>query len=87
MNEMHFDASLLVFSCSHSFLYLKLSYSIVSLCNHLSRSLVKKVLIQDECLVGTSFKGEEENEILLWIEICKTLMVWGGKPGILCVCC
>uniref|UniRef100_G1MXX9 Death-associated protein kinase 2 n=1 Tax=Meleagris gallopavo TaxID=9103 RepID=G1MXX9_MELGA len=62
----------------------KLSYSIVSLCNHLSRSLVKKVLIQDECLVGTFFKGEE-NEILLWIEICKTLMVWGGKPGILCM--
>ncbi|XP_065589618.1 death-associated protein kinase 2 isoform X3 [Cyrtonyx montezumae] len=28
----------------------KLSYSIVSFCNHLSRSLVKKVLIQDECL-------------------------------------
>uniref|UniRef100_A0A8C2T9X1 Death-associated protein kinase 2 n=1 Tax=Coturnix japonica TaxID=93934 RepID=A0A8C2T9X1_COTJA len=59
----------------------KLSYSIVSLCNHLSRSLVKKVLIQDECLVGTFFKGEEGNEILLWIEICNTLMFWCGKTG------
>lgn len=65
-------------------IYLQLSYSIVSLCNHLSRSLVKKALIQDECLVGTFFKGEE-NAILLWIEICKMSVVWGGKPGILCM--
>ncbi|XP_021263495.1 death-associated protein kinase 2 isoform X6 [Numida meleagris] len=39
----------------------KLSYSIVSLCNHLSRSLVKKVLIQDECLRNC----ESDNEDLL----------------------
>ncbi|EOA95391.1 Death-associated protein kinase 2 [Anas platyrhynchos] len=43
----------------------KLSYSIVSFCNHLSRSLVKKVLIQDESLVGTFFKEEEERDILI----------------------
>uniref|UniRef100_A0A8C5F0X0 Death associated protein kinase 2 n=1 Tax=Gopherus evgoodei TaxID=1825980 RepID=A0A8C5F0X0_9SAUR len=39
----------------------KLSYSIVSLCNHLSRSQMRKVpLIQDESLVGTLKKQEEE---------------------------
>uniref|UniRef100_A0A8C0G2W9 non-specific serine/threonine protein kinase n=1 Tax=Chelonoidis abingdonii TaxID=106734 RepID=A0A8C0G2W9_CHEAB len=39
----------------------KLSYSVVSLCNHLSRSQMRKVpLMQDESLVGTLKKQEEE---------------------------
>uniref|UniRef100_A0A493TX91 Death-associated protein kinase 2 n=3 Tax=Anas platyrhynchos TaxID=8839 RepID=A0A493TX91_ANAPP len=37
----------------------KLSYSIVSFCNHLSRSLVKKVLIQDESLRNCESDGED----------------------------
>ncbi|OXB65676.1 hypothetical protein ASZ78_014655 [Callipepla squamata] len=59
---------------------LLLSYSIVSFCNRLSRSLEKKVLIQDECLVGIFFKGKEEKEVLLWIDICKTLGWEARKP-------
>ncbi|XP_040536517.1 death-associated protein kinase 2 isoform X7 [Gallus gallus] len=39
----------------------KLSYSIVSLCNHLSRSLVKKVLIQDECLRNCESESDSED--------------------------
>ncbi|KAM6059202.1 death-associated protein kinase 2 isoform 4-T4 [Theristicus caerulescens] len=37
----------------------KLSYRIVSLCNHLSRSLVKKVLIQDESLRNCESDSED----------------------------
>ncbi|XP_040425358.1 death-associated protein kinase 2 isoform X4 [Cygnus olor] len=37
----------------------KLSYSIVSLCNHLSRSLVKKVLIQDGSLRNCESDSED----------------------------
>nr|XP_047937316.1 death-associated protein kinase 2 isoform X6 [Anser cygnoides] len=37
----------------------KLSYSIVSLCNHLSRSLVKKVLTQDESLRNCESDNED----------------------------
>ncbi|KAM6119236.1 LOW QUALITY PROTEIN: death-associated protein kinase 2 [Pterocles gutturalis] len=37
----------------------KVSYRIVSLCNHLSRSLVKKVLIQDESLRNCESDGED----------------------------
>uniref|UniRef100_A0A8B9E643 Death-associated protein kinase 2 n=1 Tax=Anser cygnoides TaxID=8845 RepID=A0A8B9E643_ANSCY len=67
----------------------KLSYSIVSLCNHLSRSLVKKVLTQDESLVGIFFKEEEEKDILIRIEFYYACMdaqanrmgmVLSGKP-------
>ncbi|XP_052527533.1 death-associated protein kinase 2 isoform X6 [Tympanuchus pallidicinctus] len=39
----------------------KLSYSIVSLCNHLSRSLVKKALIQDECLRNGESESDSED--------------------------
>nr|XP_009679820.1 PREDICTED: death-associated protein kinase 2 isoform X4 [Struthio camelus australis] len=37
----------------------KLSYSIVSFCNHLSRSLVKKVLIQDDSLRNCESESED----------------------------
>ncbi|XP_010181773.1 PREDICTED: death-associated protein kinase 2-like, partial [Mesitornis unicolor] len=37
----------------------KLSYRIVSLCNHLSRSLVKKVLLQDESLRNCESDSED----------------------------
>ncbi|XP_065498237.1 death-associated protein kinase 2-like [Caloenas nicobarica] len=37
----------------------KLSYRIVSLCNHLSRSLVNKVLIQDEGLRNCESDSED----------------------------
>ncbi|KAJ7425199.1 hypothetical protein WISP_24535 [Willisornis vidua] len=37
-------------------LSLQLSYRIVSLCNHLSRSLVRKVLLRDEGSVGALLK-------------------------------
>lgn len=38
----------------------QLSYRVVSLCNHFSRSLVKRVLAQDESLVGAFLTWEEE---------------------------
>ncbi|XP_052663496.1 death-associated protein kinase 2 isoform X4 [Harpia harpyja] len=68
----------------------KLSYRIVSLCNHLSRSLVKKVLIQDESLVGTFLKrAEEKDQFYCAVIFCcpymdaqpnRMAMVLSGKP-------
>ncbi|XP_014799949.1 PREDICTED: death-associated protein kinase 2 isoform X4 [Calidris pugnax] len=40
----------------------KLSYRIVSLCNHLSRSLVKRVLIQDESLRNCESDNEDPSQ-------------------------
>uniref|UniRef100_A0A8D0G4D4 Death associated protein kinase 2 n=1 Tax=Strix occidentalis caurina TaxID=311401 RepID=A0A8D0G4D4_STROC len=50
----------------------KLSYRIVSLCNHLSRSLVKKVLIEDESLVGW---GTPAVHVTFWNETLRFPLV------------
>ncbi|XP_042660188.1 death-associated protein kinase 2 isoform X4 [Tyto alba] len=57
----------------------KLSYCIVSLCNHLSRSLVKKVLIEDESLVGTFLKQEEEKD-QFYCAVILAVPVWMHSP-------
>uniref|UniRef100_A0A8C3VE18 Protein kinase domain-containing protein n=1 Tax=Catharus ustulatus TaxID=91951 RepID=A0A8C3VE18_CATUS len=66
----------------------KLSYRIVSLCNHLSRSLVRKVLAQDESSVG-AFLTRGEEPVLLCSPFCcpqrdaqpnRTAVAQSGKP-------
>uniref|UniRef100_A0A8C4UIQ6 non-specific serine/threonine protein kinase n=1 Tax=Falco tinnunculus TaxID=100819 RepID=A0A8C4UIQ6_FALTI len=57
----------------------KLSYRIVSLCNHFSRSLVKKVLMQDESLVSMFLRREEEKDEF-YCAVISVVLMWVRSP-------